>query len=304
MVRYQQWQKFSGCKCKCIILSALNLASTASSSAMWKAASYNSKGNRKVSWTLVSELLPEVAHSTHYICSQLMCKQSNWSTVTSRRASLVAPPVKNPPAMQERPWFNPWVWKIPWRRQLTPAFLAGEFHGWRSLVGYSPWNHKRVRHNLATKQQQQQLQDEDGCRRYRCTQRRKWSMDFIAAFLMFKQDFLQDFSKPEGWMYSVQAVYFDFSNYVFDLTNVLPLQMTQRKCRTTSSETLPWSVGAWGLNGAPSLKHLEHSCQAWRDGHRWWYEHYIALSKRRLVQGMWTTAGITGSRVFLLFSAD
>ena len=36
--------------------------------------------------------------------------------------------------------FNPWVQKIPWRRkwQPTPVFLAGAFHGQRSLVGYSP----------------------------------------------------------------------------------------------------------------------------------------------------------------------
>ena len=35
--------------------------------------------------------------------------------------------------------FNPWVGKIPWRRkwQPTPVFLPGEFHGQRSLVGYS-----------------------------------------------------------------------------------------------------------------------------------------------------------------------
>ena len=34
-----------------------------------------------------------------------------------------------------------WVGKIPWRRkwQPTPAFLLGEFHGQRSLMGYSPW---------------------------------------------------------------------------------------------------------------------------------------------------------------------
>ena len=43
-----------------------------------------------------------------------------------------------------RPGFNPWVGKIPWRRkwQPTPVFLPGEFHGQRSLVGYSPWGHK------------------------------------------------------------------------------------------------------------------------------------------------------------------
>jgi len=40
--------------------------------------------------------------------------------------------------------FNPWVRKIPWKRawQSTPVFLAGGFHGQRSLVGYSPWGCK------------------------------------------------------------------------------------------------------------------------------------------------------------------
>ena len=34
--------------------------------------------------------------------------------------------------------------KFPWRRkwQPTPLFLPGEFHGQRSLKGYSPWSHK------------------------------------------------------------------------------------------------------------------------------------------------------------------
>ena len=40
--------------------------------------------------------------------------------------------------------FDPWVRKIPWWRkwQPTPVFLLGKSHGWRSLVGYSPWHHK------------------------------------------------------------------------------------------------------------------------------------------------------------------
>ena len=43
-----------------------------------------------------------------------------------------------------RPGFHPWVGKISWRkkRQPTPVFLPGKFHGWRSLVGYSPWGCK------------------------------------------------------------------------------------------------------------------------------------------------------------------
>ena len=34
--------------------------------------------------------------------------------------------------------------KIPWRRKWQPTvvFLPGESHGWRSLVGYSPWGCK------------------------------------------------------------------------------------------------------------------------------------------------------------------
>ena len=37
--------------------------------------------------------------------------------------------------------FNPWVQKIPLRREWQPTlvFLPGESHGQRSLVGYSPW---------------------------------------------------------------------------------------------------------------------------------------------------------------------
>ena len=37
-----------------------------------------------------------------------------------------------------------WAEKIPWRRAwlTTPVFLAGEFHGQRSLAGYSPWGCK------------------------------------------------------------------------------------------------------------------------------------------------------------------
>ena len=53
-------------------------------------------------------------------------------------ASLVAQTVKNLPTMQET-WFNPWVRKIPGRREWQPTlvFFPGESHRQRSLVGYS-----------------------------------------------------------------------------------------------------------------------------------------------------------------------
>ena len=43
-----------------------------------------------------------------------------------------------------RPKFDPWVRKIPWSRKWQPplVLLPGESHGQRSLVGYSPRNHK------------------------------------------------------------------------------------------------------------------------------------------------------------------
>ena len=53
-----------------------------------------------------------------------------------------------------RPGFDPWVWKIPWRRkwQPTPVILPGKSQGQRSLEGYSPWGHSG--HDGVTKQKQ------------------------------------------------------------------------------------------------------------------------------------------------------
>ena len=63
------------------------------------------------------------------------------------KSSLVAQMVKNLP-VHGRPIFDPWVGKIPWRRECLsiPIFLPGEFHGLKSLMGYSPWGH-RVGHD-------------------------------------------------------------------------------------------------------------------------------------------------------------
>ena len=59
--------------------------------------------------------------------------------------SLVAQVVKNH-LQYRRPGFDPWVGKIPWRRewQPTPVFLPGESHGQGSLVGKSPWGCKEL----------------------------------------------------------------------------------------------------------------------------------------------------------------
>ena len=45
---------------------------------------------------------------------------------------------------RNRHGFHPWVGKIPWSRkcQHTPVLLPSKFREQRSLVGYSPWDHK------------------------------------------------------------------------------------------------------------------------------------------------------------------
>ena len=54
---------------------------------------------------------------------------------------------KEPPCQcrrLKRCGFDPWVRKIPWRREWLPTlvFLTGEFDAQWSLAGYSPWGCK------------------------------------------------------------------------------------------------------------------------------------------------------------------
>ena len=62
--------------------------------------------------------------------------------------------IKNPPANAEDR-FDPGSGRFPGEGNGNPlVFLPGKFHGERSLVGYSPWGHKRDGHDLGTQQQQ------------------------------------------------------------------------------------------------------------------------------------------------------
>ena len=70
-------------------------------------------------------------------------------------ASLMTQLVKKSPAMQDT-----WVQSLGWEGLLEKEMatysniLPRKIRGQRSLVGYSPWDHRRVGHDLATKQQQ------------------------------------------------------------------------------------------------------------------------------------------------------
>ena len=74
---------------------------------------------------------------------QLPVSYIKYTLATFPLASPVAQMIKNLPVMQEA-----WVWSLgqegPLEKgmQPTPVFLPEEFHGQRSLVGYSPWGRK------------------------------------------------------------------------------------------------------------------------------------------------------------------
>ena len=59
-------------------------------------------------------------------------------------------------------WVQPLGWEDPLEEtssilQPTPVFLSRKSHGQRSLVGCSPRGHRGARHDLATEQQQSQI---------------------------------------------------------------------------------------------------------------------------------------------------
>ena len=81
----------------------------------------------------------------NFLCLLFLVYGEQASASMTFRASLVAQMVKKKICLQcRRLGFNPWVGKIPWRRDWQPilVFLPREFHVKRSLAGYSPWGHK------------------------------------------------------------------------------------------------------------------------------------------------------------------
>ena len=66
--------------------------------------------------------------------------ENGWAT----HSNILGPPCgsdgKRSTCNAGRPGLDPWAGKMPWRREVlpTPVFWPGEFHGQRSLAGYSP----------------------------------------------------------------------------------------------------------------------------------------------------------------------
>ena len=92
------------------------------------------KRNKTIDWKR-----SKTTHTTN------MCSVTNLYHICNLYVSLVAQKVQNLPTMQENS-FDPWVGKIPWRREglPTPVFLPGKFLGQRNLASYSPWSHEEL----------------------------------------------------------------------------------------------------------------------------------------------------------------
>ena len=130
----------------------------------------------------------------------------------------------------KRSRLDPWVRKISWRRawQPTPVFLPGESHGQRSLVGYSPWDHKesdRTEHTRA----------------YTRTHTQTFSQQQILSQKITKNcvPSKSRISKKQGRARSCQEARSDIENKTKDIFRVM---MKRRPKKTTVYHTSEHSV--------------------------------------------------------------
>ena len=102
----------------------------------------------------IRDLIPEFQDST----SNCLL---HWSSCISKKPSNLCsnlylsrlPSGKELACQWRRCGLDPWVRKSPGEGNGTPVFLPGKSHDQSSLAVYSSSGHKRIRHNLGTKQQ-------------------------------------------------------------------------------------------------------------------------------------------------------
>ena len=91
-------------------------------------------GWRYMAWLSFTELDKAVVLSLYWHLLEKWCL-----------CFLICADGKESSCKHRRPRFDPWMGKIPWRREWQPTLvlLPGEFHGQSSLVGDSLWNSKK-----------------------------------------------------------------------------------------------------------------------------------------------------------------
>ena len=125
----------------------------------------NKQNRRLVSYQLKKE--SEVAQLCPTLCSPMDCRPPGssihglfqarvleWVAVSFSRGSSLHDGLPFQNTFPQETCFVSGNWleglgcvgKIPWRKkwQPTPVLLPGKFHGWRNLVGYSPWDCKEL----------------------------------------------------------------------------------------------------------------------------------------------------------------
>ena len=77
-----------------------------------------------------------------YYCPSPKCQNMRANFMSKTASDWVEPVINR--LQWGRPGFNPWIGKIPWRREWQPTvvFLPGESHGQKNLGAYSPWGQK------------------------------------------------------------------------------------------------------------------------------------------------------------------
>ena len=108
------------------------------------------KGNQSVSKFIIALLGRQLVHPTKCVTRSVPCPFQR--AVQSHFLDFPVGSDSKETSCQAGDRSSIWVEKIPWRKEWlpTPVFLPREFHQQRSLVGYSPWGCKKVRHNWAT----------------------------------------------------------------------------------------------------------------------------------------------------------
>ena len=127
---------------------------------------------------------------------------------------------KEPSYQSSRCRFDPWVEKIPWRRNWQPisVFLPGKSHGQRSLVGCNRWACKRVVHKLSD-----QMPATDTHNRFICALETSWNLPGSCLGLYFCQCVLVIFISLfkcnclKYWFFQAFYLCQFLSKYLFDL---------------------------------------------------------------------------------------
>ena len=107
---------------------------------------WHTEGRKKrISWPLILNVvlvfqIGEKLENCPYWCCTFNIYNVQWYYCSD---SLVAQTVKRLPAMPET-WVQSLGWEDPLEKEMAThsRTLAKKFHGWRSLVGYSPWGHE------------------------------------------------------------------------------------------------------------------------------------------------------------------